>query len=277
MIPVHWLPFLRACEWLAAPVLRGQRAERGPAPGRVSCRRRPGLGPQCDGLGQVPAAGEASGRRGSCPASAPPLGPRAVTGSFVDRRERNTFIHSLVIRQQAPLGSAKSLLRAFAKSYSSALVVMSGAPAIFALANTGASGRVPARPQSPGQKELKLDRNEWTDQHFSRLVTGECALYHRQVSSTGLGGGVDKGPPDFIVCSGKWDVGRIYQARGGPDNLRWFWSMNVIGPMARVDRVAREGPHTGSQGPAARWRASRHRGRRHGRHAPADARAAPRG
>ena len=110
MIPVHWLPFLRACEWLAAPVLRGQRAERGPAPGRVSCRRRPGLGPQCDGLGQVPAAGEASGRRGSCPASAPPLGPRAVTGSFVDRRERNTFIHSLVIRQQAPLGSAESLL-----------------------------------------------------------------------------------------------------------------------------------------------------------------------
>ena len=55
---------------------------------------------------------------------------------------------------------------------------------------------------------------------------------------TGLGGGVDKDPPDFIVCSGKWDVGRIYQARGGPDNLRWFWSMNVNGPMARADRVA---------------------------------------
>jgi hypothetical protein len=33
-------------------------------------------------------------------------------------------------------------------------------------------------------------------------------------------------------------VGRIYQTRGGPDNLRWFWSMTVTGPMTRSDRVA---------------------------------------
>jgi hypothetical protein len=25
------------------------------------------------------------------------------------------------------------------------------------------------------------------------------------------------------------------QTRGGPDNLRWFWSMTVNGPMTRCD------------------------------------------
>jgi hypothetical protein len=31
---------------------------------------------------------------------------------------------------------------------------------------------------------------------------------------------------------------RIYQTRGGPDSLRWFWSLTVNGPMTRSDRVA---------------------------------------
>jgi hypothetical protein len=31
---------------------------------------------------------------------------------------------------------------------------------------------------------------------------------------------------------------RIYQTRGGPDGLRWFWSLTVNGPMTRADRVA---------------------------------------
>ena len=55
---------------------------------------------------------------------------------------------------------------------------------------------------------------------------------------SGLNSGIDKDRPDYIVCSGQWDVGRIYQARGGPENMRWFWSMTVNGPMARADRVA---------------------------------------
>jgi hypothetical protein len=44
----------------------------------------------------------------------------------------------------------------------------------------------------------------------------------------------------FIRCPacGGWDVGRIYETRGGPDSLRWFWSMTVNGPMTRADRVA---------------------------------------
>jgi hypothetical protein len=40
------------------------------------------------------------------------------------------------------------------------------------------------------------------------------------------------------VYTGEWEVGRIYQTRGGPDSLRWFWSLTVNGPMTRSDRVA---------------------------------------
>jgi hypothetical protein len=40
-----------------------------------------------------------------------------------------------------------------------------------------------------------------------------------------------------VYCGG-WAVGRIYETRGGPDNLRWFWSMTVTGSMTRSDRVA---------------------------------------
>jgi hypothetical protein len=55
---------------------------------------------------------------------------------------------------------------------------------------------------------------------------------------TGLGSGIDKDRPDYGVYSGEWCVGRIYQTRGGPDSLRWFWSLTVNGPMTRSDRVA---------------------------------------
>src|SRR3954468_17187446 len=55
---------------------------------------------------------------------------------------------------------------------------------------------------------------------------------------SGLGSGIDKDRPDYTVHSGEWEIGRIYQTRGGPDSLRWFWSMNANGPMTRADRVA---------------------------------------
>ena len=55
---------------------------------------------------------------------------------------------------------------------------------------------------------------------------------------TGLGSGIDKERPDYGVYSGELCIGRIYQTRGGPYSLRWFWSMTVNGPMTRSDRVA---------------------------------------
>ena len=30
----------------------------------------------------------------------------------------------------------------------------------------------------------------------------------------------------------------VASTRGGPDSLRWFWSMTVNGPMTGADRVA---------------------------------------
>ena len=36
----------------------------------------------------------------------------------------------------------------------------------------------------------------------------------------------------------RWAVGRIYETRGGPDHLRWFWSFTVTCPMTRSDRVS---------------------------------------
>ena len=55
---------------------------------------------------------------------------------------------------------------------------------------------------------------------------------------SGLGSGIDKDRPDYAVFSGEWEIGRIYRTRGGPESLRWFWSMNANGPMTRSDKVA---------------------------------------
>jgi hypothetical protein len=55
---------------------------------------------------------------------------------------------------------------------------------------------------------------------------------------TGLGAGIDKDRPDYTVYCGDWMIGRIYQTRGGPEHLRWFWSLTVNPPMARSDKVA---------------------------------------
>ena len=55
---------------------------------------------------------------------------------------------------------------------------------------------------------------------------------------TGLGSGIDKDRPGPHRLQREWDVGQIYQTRGGPDHLRWFWSPTVNGPMTRAAHVA---------------------------------------
>jgi hypothetical protein len=49
---------------------------------------------------------------------------------------------------------------------------------------------------------------------------------------TGLGAGIDKDRPDYSVYRGEWQIGRIYEVRGGPNSLRWFrhWSPDALGP-----------------------------------------------
>jgi hypothetical protein len=79
-----------------------------------------------------------------------------------------------------------------------------------------------------------------------------------KLRASGLGSGIDKDRPDYIVSSGQWDVGRIYQVRGGPENMRWFWSMTVNGPMTRADRVATlEVAKAGVKSPGMRGRLGR--------------------
>ena len=55
---------------------------------------------------------------------------------------------------------------------------------------------------------------------------------------TGLGSGIDKDRPDYTVVTGEWEVGRIYETRGGPDNLRWFLVDDRQRPMTRSALVA---------------------------------------
>ena len=38
---------------------------------------------------------------------------------------------------------------------------------------------------------------------------------------------VDNDRQDFTVYCGEWAMGRIYEERGGPDNMRWFRSLHL--------------------------------------------------
>ncbi|HET9537041.1 MAG TPA: hypothetical protein VFP43_17160 [Mesorhizobium sp.] len=54
---------------------------------------------------------------------------------------------------------------------------------------------------------------------------------------TGLGSGIDKDAGTMSSTAATWDVGRIYETPDSPDHLRWFWSMNVNGPMTRAGHM----------------------------------------
>ena len=42
----------------------------------------------------------------------------------------------------------------------------------------------------------------------------------------GLSSGIDQDRADYTVSCGEWNIGRIYEVRGGPENLRWFWALH---------------------------------------------------
>jgi hypothetical protein len=47
----------------------------------------------------------------------------------------------------------------------------------------------------------------------TRLMSDECRPH--KLRPTGLGSGIDKDRPDYAVVTGEWEVGRIYEMRGG--------------------------------------------------------------
>ena len=42
----------------------------------------------------------------------------------------------------------------------------------------------------------------------------------------GLSSGIDQDCADYTVFCGEWNIGRIYEVRGGPEHLRWSWSLH---------------------------------------------------
>jgi hypothetical protein len=46
---------------------------------------------------------------------------------------------------------------------------------------------------------------------------------------TGLGHGVYKDVPDYNIYCGEWCIGRIYENRAKPANMRWFWALHAPG------------------------------------------------
>ena len=42
---------------------------------------------------------------------------------------------------------------------------------------------------------------------------------------TGLSSGFYKDTVDYNVFCGEWCIGRIYETRTGPEQLRWFWAL----------------------------------------------------
>jgi hypothetical protein len=43
---------------------------------------------------------------------------------------------------------------------------------------------------------------------------------------------------DYVIYSGNWDVGRIFEDRSSTDDLRWFWSITVGSQRTRAGHVA---------------------------------------
>jgi hypothetical protein len=41
-----------------------------------------------------------------------------------------------------------------------------------------------------------------------------------------LSSGIDKDRADYTVFCGEWNIGRIYEVRGSPEHLRWFWALH---------------------------------------------------
>jgi hypothetical protein len=48
------------------------------------------------------------------------------------------------------------------------------------------------------------------------------------IRPTGLSSPVDKDWRDYTVFSGEFAVGRIYEERGAPADLQWFWAITGI-------------------------------------------------
>jgi hypothetical protein len=71
-----------------------------------------------------------------------------------------------------------------------------------------------------------------------------------KLRAIGLGSGAGKDDPDFVVYSGEWQIGRIYERKGFPDDVRFFWSLHRRGAIGGYAgrRWRRRRPSSGRAG-----------------------------
>ena len=69
------------------------------------------------------------------------------------------------------------------------------------------------------------DLKEWRGDG-RRLQSRLMALTMRPA---GLSSGIDQDREDYTVFCGEWNIGRIYEVRGGPEHLRRFWALRAAG------------------------------------------------
>ena len=65
---------------------------------------------------------------------------------------------------------------------------------------------------------------------------------------TGLGHGVYKDIADYSVFCGEWCIGRIYETRTGPADLRWFWALHAPSKPGEHARLKSSGDAGRGQG-----------------------------
>jgi hypothetical protein len=63
----------------------------------------------------------------------------------------------------------------------------------------------------------------------------ELNLMSLELRPTGLSSGIDQDRADYTVFCGEWNLGRIYEVRGGPGHLRWFWALHSKPEGLRTD------------------------------------------
>jgi len=61
-----------------------------------------------------------------------------------------------------------------------------------------------------------------------RQVRGREQSMGLTLRPTGIGSAADKGCTDYTLFSGEFAVGRIYEERGAPADLKWFWAITGI-------------------------------------------------
>src|SRR4051812_41217081 len=74
---------------------------------------------------------------------------------------------------------------------------------------------------------------------------------------TALSTGFYKDTVDYIIFCGEWCIGRIYETRTGPADLRWFWALHFPNKpqglrtdnrVATLDMARRSSRRAGSSG-----------------------------